>query len=211
MKKILYSLIVLLIISCSSSKATAYQTKDDTPPKYQKILLVTDAYYTNKNIVKKLFNTELKNNLTISKINTKIVELVKEEFNYQNKKANSYLIKNNLDHPTILTTEEIQQNIDEQILSNNIDLMVTIFQKDIKRVYNKLNTKQTVFKDDSYSATTNSSNLKYTYIFTGIDVSNNTVVFKSEHHVQNADDLVNNIPKHVAKDLVKKLNEKHLY
>ncbi|MGY5355829.1 hypothetical protein [Wenyingzhuangia sp. IMCC45467] len=212
MKKIICFLNILILASCSSaSKTTANKTKNDVPPTYKRVLFVIDSYYTNKNIVKKLFDTELKNNLTISKINTKIVETAKEQLNNQNKYADYYLIKNNLDKTLVLSEEEIQQNIDEELLDKNIDLLIIIQQKNINRSYTKLNFEEEVFNKDSYNATTDSSNLKYTYTFTGFDVSQDSIVFRSKYNIQNADDLFNNIPKHVAQDLIKQLNEQHLY
>ena len=211
MKKIIYFLFALIIISCNSPKTTISQKKDDIPPTYKRVLFVTDSYYTNQNIIKKIFDTELKNKLTISKINTKIVEFAKEQLEEQNKYADFYLIKNNLDKTLVLSQEEIQQNIDEEVLDKNIDLVITIFQKDIQRLYNKINSKEKVFEKDTYNATTNSSNLMYTYVFTGIDISKDTVVWNSEYGVQNADDIFNNIPKQVAQSLVNQLNENHLY
>lgn len=211
MKKFLYILFSFIIASCSSSKTVNTLTQDDTPPAYKRILFVTDTYYTNQNLVKKLFNTELKNNLTISKINKKIVESAKEQLEEQNKFADFYLIKNNLDKTLVLTEEEIQQNIDEELLDKNIDLLIIIQQENINRSYTKLNFGEDIFNKDSHNATTNSTNLKYTYSFTGFDVSQDSVVFKSKYLVQNADDLFNKIPTKVAQDLITQLNEKHLY
>ncbi|NIJ46239.1 hypothetical protein FHR24_002723 [Wenyingzhuangia heitensis] len=211
MKKALLFLFALVIISCNSSKTIVNKTENSTPPAYKRILFVTDSYYTHKNIAKKLFDTELKNNLTISKINTKIAETAKKQLLDQNKYADFYLVKNNLDKTLILSEEEIQQNIDGELLDKNIDLLIIMHQNNITRYYNKLNFKGDVFNQNSYSATTNSNNLEYTYTFTGIDVSQDSIVFKSKYQVQNADDLFNNIPKHVAQKLIQQLNEQHLY
>ncbi|MDO3693381.1 hypothetical protein QVZ41_00775 [Wenyingzhuangia sp. chi5] len=211
MKKIIYFLFTLIVAGCNSPKTAISQKTDDIPPTYKRVLFVTDSYYTNQNIIKKLFDTEIKNKLTVSKINTKIVEFAKEQLEEQNKYADFYLIKNNLDKTLVLNQEEIQQNIDEEVLDKNIDLVITIFQKDIQRLYNKINSNEKVFEKDTYNATTNSSNLMYTYVFTGIDISKDKVVWKSEYGVQNADDLFNNIPKQVAQSLVHQLNENHLY
>lgn len=211
MKKIIYFLFALIIVSCNSPKTTIHQKTDEIPPTYKRILFVTDSYYTNQNILKKLFDNEIKNQLTISKINTKIVEFAKEQLEEQNKYVDFYLIKNNLDKTLVLSQEEIQQNIDEELLDKNIDLLILIQQDNINRSYTKLNFGDEVFNKNSYSATTDSNNLKYTYTFTGFDVSQDSVVFRSKYQVQNADDLFNAIPKHVAQDLIKQLNQQHLY
>lgn len=201
----------MIIASCSSTKTSQTVAKKDIPPTYKRALFVTNNYYTNKNIVKKLFNTDIKNKLTISKLNTKIVNAVKEQLAEQHKYAEYYLVKNNLDKTLILTEEEIQQNIDEQLLDKNIDLLILIQQNNVNRSYTKLNYGEDVFNKNSYSATTDSSNLKYTYTFTGFDVSRDSIVFQSRYQVQNADNLFNKIPKTVAEKLIIELNEKHLY
>ena len=215
MKKILCLLFIFIIASCSSPKKVISQKKDSTPPTYKRILFVTDTYYTHQSLIKKLFETSLKNSLTISRVNTKIVNLAKEQLEEQNKYASFYLIKNNLDERLILTKEEIQQNIDEEVLDKNIDLVITIFQKDIQRIYNEVNTDETVSNRErkflGYNATTNSNNLEYTYVFTGKDVNKDTIVLKTEYGVQNADDLLSNLPKRVSENLINILNEKHLY
>ena len=214
-KLLLFISTIFLCISCSSSLTTI---KDPSlqPNHYHKALLVTETYHSNKSGFKKLFDTETRNLETVSGINEKLIKILIEQLSVDQKNVQIYLAHKNNNQELVLNDtpeNKTQKEIEKIVLDDKIDLVITIYPKDIRREYNGgINTGVGIGNPNfGLSATTNSSNLKFTYVFTAIDTKTQLEVWKGKYEVQNANHMFNNPARKVSKKLLIKLKEDQLF
>lgn len=216
-KILLFISATFLLFSCSSTLTTI---KDPSlkPNSYQKVLLVTETFHSNESGFKKFFNIETRNSETVSNISKRIIETVQKNLKNEQKNSEIHFVKKNLNKGLILNNDNSENNTQQEIegivLEKHIDLVITIYPKDIRRSYNGGGISTGIgIGNPNYglNATTNSSNLRFTYIFTAIDTKTQLEVWKGSYDVENANNIFTNIPKKVSKKLLEKFKEDQLF
>lgn len=211
MKKILLLLISSIILSSCVSTIAHIKSDDLKQKSYSSVLLVGEAFYSNKSGFSQLFNSKTQTYKSVDNSNTMVLNKLSQMLKNDQINCNIVRIDQNIDKEEIGLNENTpstlaEKKIEQSIEAFNSDLLIKLQIEDIVTNYTQQN-----YNMQNTASGARSKQVDIIYLFTAVDVETRKEVWKIKIDSKGINSIIFNNSSKTAKKVYSQIQEDFVF